>query len=45
VATDKTRVDRIGKELASIVDSGEPSISKLAVAAGLLGDLAQDHMR
>ena len=45
MATDKTRVDRIGKELASIVDSGEPSISKLAVAAGLLGDLAQDHMR
>ncbi|QEE45782.1 NAD-glutamate dehydrogenase [Rhizobium sp. WL3] len=45
VATDKTRVERIGKELASIVDSGEPSISKLAVAAGLLGDLAQDHLR
>ena len=45
IATDKTRVERIGKELASIVDSGEPSISKLAVAAGLLGDLAQDHVR
>lgn len=45
LATDKVRVDRIGKELASIVDSGEPSISKLAVAAGLLGDLAQDHVR
>ena len=45
IATDRTRVERIGKELASIVDSGEPSISKLAVAAGLLGDLAQDHMR
>ncbi|MBB5275485.1 glutamate dehydrogenase [Rhizobium rosettiformans] len=45
IATDRTRVERIGKELASIVDSGEPSISKLAVAAGLLGDLAQDHVR
>ncbi|MDH4414553.1 MAG: NAD-glutamate dehydrogenase, partial [Rhizobium sp.] len=45
IATDKIRVERIGKELASIVDSGEPSISKLAVAAGLLGDLAQDNMR
>jgi len=45
IATDKTRVERIGKELASIVDSGEPSISKLAVAAGLLGDLAQEHVR
>lgn len=45
LATDRMRVERIGKELASIVDSGEPSISKLAVAAGLLGDLAQDHVR
>ncbi len=45
IATDRNRVERIGKELASIVDSGEPSISKLAVAAGLLGDLAQDHVR
>ena len=45
IETDRNRVERIGKELASIVDSGEPSISKLAVAAGLLGDLAQDHVR
>ncbi|MCZ8178646.1 MAG: NAD-glutamate dehydrogenase [Rhizobium sp.] len=45
IETDRSRVERIGKELASIVDSGEPSISKLAVAAGLLGDLAQDHVR
>ncbi|MGC4409116.1 NAD-glutamate dehydrogenase [Rhizobium rosettiformans] len=45
IATDRNRVERIGKELSSIVDSGEPSISKLAVAAGLLGDLAQDHVR
>ncbi|MDH4439701.1 MAG: hypothetical protein QE284_04885, partial [Rhizobium sp.] len=45
LAADKARVERIGKEIAAIVDSGEPSISKLAVAAGLLGDLAQDHVR
>jgi glutamate dehydrogenase len=45
LAADKSRVERIGKEIAAIVDSGEPSISKLAVAAGLLGDLAQDHAR
>lgn len=45
IATDRARVERIGRELASIVDSGEPSISKLAVAAGLLGDLAQGHAR
>jgi glutamate dehydrogenase len=45
IATDRARIERISKELALIVDSGEPSISKLAVAAGLLGDLAQDHLR
>ncbi|KPF42952.1 NAD-glutamate dehydrogenase [Rhizobium sp. AAP43] len=45
LSRDRTRIDRIGRELTAIVDSGEPSISKLAVAAGLLGDLAQDHAR
>ncbi|TPP07181.1 NAD-glutamate dehydrogenase [Rhizobium glycinendophyticum] len=45
LAADRSQVERIGKEISAIVDSGEPSISKLAVAAGLLGDLAQDHAR
>lgn len=45
LAKDSTRADRIGREIAAIVDSGEPSISKLAVAAGLLGDLAHEHSR
>lgn len=45
LAADRVRIDRIGKELAALVDSGEPSISKIAVASGLLGDLAQDPAR
>ncbi|WP_159952789.1 NAD-glutamate dehydrogenase [Rhizobium sp. 18065] len=45
LANDTLRIDRIGKEIAALVDSGEPSISKMAVAAGLLGDLAQGPAR
>lgn len=45
LAKDSTRAERISREIAAIVDSGEPSISKLAVAAGLLGDLAHEHSR
>ena len=45
LANDTLRIERIGKEIAALVDSGEPSISKMAVAAGLLGDLAQGPAR
>ncbi|QLF68839.1 NAD-glutamate dehydrogenase [Peteryoungia desertarenae] len=42
---DRVRIERIGAELAALIDSGDMTVSKAAVAAGLLGDLAQDRAR
>ncbi|KQQ78490.1 NAD-glutamate dehydrogenase [Rhizobium sp. Leaf321] len=40
IAGDRLRVNRIGAELMSLSESGDLTLSKISVAAGLLGDLA-----
>jgi glutamate dehydrogenase len=44
-AQDRIRINRIGAELTSLTESGELSLSKIAVAAGLLTDLARGPAR
>ncbi len=41
-AGDRVRINRIAEQLTSLGDSGEPSLAKLSVAAGLLSDLAHN---
>jgi glutamate dehydrogenase len=43
-AEDRVRVNRIGAELVALGESGELTLPKITVAAGLLGDLAQGRM-
>jgi glutamate dehydrogenase len=40
IAADRVRVNRIGGELVALSESGELTLPKISVAAGLLGDLA-----
>jgi glutamate dehydrogenase len=40
IAADRVRVNRIGAELMTLGESGELTLPKISVAAGLLGDLA-----
>jgi glutamate dehydrogenase len=40
IAADRVRVNRIGTELMALGESGELTLPKVSVAAGLLGDLA-----
>jgi glutamate dehydrogenase len=40
IAGDRLRVNRIGAELMSLSEGGDLTLSKISVAAGLLGDLA-----
>ena len=42
-ASDRVRVNRVAAELASLSDSGEIGLAKIAVAAGILSDLAAQH--
>ncbi|MDI6835664.1 MAG: NAD-glutamate dehydrogenase, partial [Rhizobiaceae bacterium] len=42
---DQQRIDRLVTELVAITESGDPSLSKIAVAAGLLTDLAHGKTR
>ena len=44
-ASDRVRINQLGSELVRISESGEPSLSRIGVAAGLLTDLAQDRVR
>ena len=44
-AADRLRVERLEGELVALTESGEPSLSKIAVAAGLLTDLAHERTR
>jgi glutamate dehydrogenase len=44
-AADRIHINRIGAELTSLTESGELSLSKIAVAAGLLTDLARGPAR
>ena len=44
VASDRVRVNRIGAELVTLSDSGDLTLAKTTVAAGLLGDLAHGRM-
>ncbi|MGV8937660.1 MAG: NAD-glutamate dehydrogenase [Allorhizobium sp.] len=43
-AHDRIRINQLGTELVAISEGSEPSLSRIAVAAGLLTDLAQDHV-
>jgi glutamate dehydrogenase len=40
IAADRVRVNRIGAELMTLGESGDLTLPKISVAAGLLGDLA-----
>ncbi|CAN7347998.1 NAD-glutamate dehydrogenase [Rhizobium sp. LjRoot30] len=40
-AEDRIRINRLGEQLVLLGDSGDASLAKLTVAAGLLGDLAR----
>ncbi len=40
-AEDRVRINRIGAELVALSDSGELTLPKITVAAGLLGDLSR----
>jgi glutamate dehydrogenase len=42
--SDRVRMNRIGTELVALSESGELTLSKVTVAAGLLGDLAHDRV-
>jgi glutamate dehydrogenase len=42
--SDRVRVNRIGTELVSLSESGDLTLPKITVAAGLLGDLAHSPM-
>ncbi|MCX8999516.1 NAD-glutamate dehydrogenase [Rhizobiaceae bacterium BDR2-2] len=42
-ASDRLRINRVAAELANLSDSGEISLARIAVAAGLLTDLAAQH--
>ncbi len=42
---DPQRIDQLVTELVAITESGDPSLSKIAVAAGLLTDLAHGKTR
>ncbi|MCL6710357.1 NAD-glutamate dehydrogenase [Pseudomonas sp. R2.Fl] len=44
-AGDAQRIARVREELKLLVESGEPSLSRVTVAAGLLGDLAHDRTK
>ncbi|TWF46596.1 NAD-glutamate dehydrogenase [Neorhizobium alkalisoli] len=43
-AEDRVRINRIGAELVALGESGELTLPKITVAAGLLGDLAQGRV-
>ncbi|MDO9416776.1 NAD-glutamate dehydrogenase [Pararhizobium sp.] len=42
---DTERLGRIGEQLSQLTESGEITLAKISVAAGLLGDLAQKRSR
>ncbi|MEZ2129986.1 MULTISPECIES: NAD-glutamate dehydrogenase [unclassified Sinorhizobium] len=42
-AQDRIRINRIAQELSSLSESGDPNLARIAVAAGLLNDLAHDR--
>lgn len=42
-AGDSVRIDRLGGELLALSEGGEPSLSRITVAAGLLTDIAHDR--
>ncbi|GGG15579.1 NAD-glutamate dehydrogenase [Rhizobium wenxiniae] len=44
IAADRVRVNRIGAELMALSDSGDLTLPKISVAAGLLGDLAHGRL-
>ncbi|MGF0539789.1 NAD-glutamate dehydrogenase [Agrobacterium sp. ES01] len=44
-ADDEARMDKIAVELANISEGGEPSLSRITVAAGLLTDLAHERTK
>jgi glutamate dehydrogenase len=44
IAADRVRVNRIGGELVTLGESGELTLPKISVAAGLLGDLASGRL-
>jgi glutamate dehydrogenase len=44
-AIDRIRINRIAEELSNLSDSGDPSLARITVAAGLLTDLARDRAR
>ena len=45
LAAAKTRVERLGSELQALSEAGESSLAKVAVAASLLSDLADDRTK
>jgi glutamate dehydrogenase len=44
IASDRVRINRIGAELVAIGESGDLTLPKISVAAGLLGDLANGSL-
>ncbi len=44
IAADRLRVNRIGSELMALSESGDLTLPKISVAAGLLGDLAHGRL-
>ncbi|QPB19602.1 NAD-glutamate dehydrogenase [Rhizobium sp. 007] len=42
---DRIRINRIAEELSNLSDSGDPTLARITVAAGLLTDLARDRAR
>ncbi|AYD03085.1 NAD-glutamate dehydrogenase [Neorhizobium sp. NCHU2750] len=44
IAADRLRINRIGAELVTLGESGELTLPKISVAAGLLGDLATGRL-
>jgi len=42
-AKDRLRINRVASELVNLSDSGEIGLARIAVAAGLLTDLAAQH--
>src|SRR5262249_49811253 len=44
-AGDRIRINRIAEQLSGLSESGDPSLARITVAAGLLSDLAHDRMR
>ncbi|MDI7863071.1 NAD-glutamate dehydrogenase [Rhizobiaceae bacterium n13] len=44
-AEDRARINRIGAEIVALSESGEPSLARITVAAGLLSDLANGGVR